>query len=168
MYLSRIRKCIIASAIVVAAGGSATYAQQAPQNTATASQATQVNEEEAISEASIKKFVKINKDMQSKQMEAQQKMVAVLSEQGMDANRFNELYMAQQQNKLEETKASEDEMVKFRKAEDKINVIQKGLGEEIQSAIQKEGMPQDEFQRIAMAYQQDEQLRTKVDGMMQE
>lgn len=140
------------------AAGSATYAQSTPAPAASSE----------ISDSNIELFAKINKDMMPQQMAAQQKMMAALKEEGMDAQRFQTLAMAQQQGKLDDAEPTEEELKKLETISGKIRTIQQGLQEEVQAAVVAAGMKPMDFQKVAMAYQQDPKVRSKVDNIMKQ
>lgn len=122
---------------------------------------------EPFSDDAIASFAKINKQLMPAQMEAQQKMVAILQEENLTPQRFQELAMAQQQQKMDEANPTEAELASMKNANEKLQVIQQEIGGKMQAAIKEAGMEQAEFQRIAIAYQQDENVRAKVDAEMQ-
>lgn len=157
MDLKKLRIVAIAIGLMMTAG-TATYAQ-VPAKPADAPK---------FNDAAIKEFVAINKQMMPAQMEAQQQMMAVLQAEDMEPQRFQALAMARQQGKMDDAEATAEELASFKTATEKITTIQQGLQEDMIAAIQESGMDQMEFQKIAMAYQADADMRARIDGMLQE
>lgn len=158
MKLKRLKRYAIVLGMMMACG-TATYAQMPAKPAAGTA---------TVSDAAIKEFVAINKEMMPAQMEAQQQMMAVLKAEDMEPQRFQAIAMAQQQNKIDEAEATAEELAAFKTASQKITTIQQGLQKDMAAAIEESGMDQMEFQKVAMAYQQDPEMRKKIDGMMQQ
>lgn len=121
-----------------------------------------------ISEASIKKFVEINKTLAPAQMEAQQKMVTIIQGSGLDMQQFSQMAMAMQQGDETYGDATADDKKAFEAAMEKIAPLQQEVEQKMMKAVEEAGMEMEEFQQIAMAYQQDAELQQKINGMMQE
>jgi hypothetical protein len=113
------------------------------------------------------KFVKINQEIIPLQEEMQGKMIQSIEETGLDINRFNELAQAQQAGNIKEVSQDPEEIAKFNEAGQKIVEMNQEIGEAYQQKMDEHDMDQQKFQQMMMAYQQSEQVRAKVDSMME-
>jgi hypothetical protein len=135
-------------------------AQQLPTD-----QQPRVNED--FTDEEYEQFVAINKDLIPLQQDADEKMMSAISDNGLEMQRFQELFQAQQQGNI--TDASEDpqELAKFNEAGQQIMKVQEEANEEIQKKITDGGMELQKFQEMSMAYQQSPKVKQKVDEMIQ-
>ncbi|EIM73898.1 hypothetical protein A3SI_17057 [Nitritalea halalkaliphila LW7] len=121
-----------------------------------------------ISDEDIEAFVDLNKKIMPKQEAMQQKMVAKIEEEGMDIMRFQQIAQAQEQGKLSEVAKDEEEMATFNKVGQMVMKMQEELQGEVMKMIEDSELGQQKFQMIFMAYQQDPEVRDKVEKMMAE
>lgn len=118
------------------------------------------------SEDDITQFVSINKETLPIQMAAQQKMMTVVQESGMDMTKFQTMAMAAQKGDQTLGGASDEEKAQFMALGEKLNALQQDLGTKMQEAVTASGMEPMKFQQMAMTYQQDASFRSKIDGLM--
>ncbi|MEQ8474427.1 MAG: DUF4168 domain-containing protein [Marinoscillum sp.] len=131
------------------------------------SQETQQADQD-FSDDEYDQFVKINVEIIPVQQEAQGEMMEAITGEGMEVDRFQELAQAQQQGKLADTAEGTDELAKFNKAGQKVMQTQKDVQLEIQKAINENGMSVQQFQQFSMAYQQDPEVKARVDKLIAE
>jgi hypothetical protein len=125
----------------------------------------QVNEN--FTDEEYEQFVSINMDLIPLQQDADEKMMSAISENGLEMERFQQLFQAQQQGNI--TDASEDpqEIAKFNQAGQEIMKVQEEANQEIQQKITDSGMDIQKFQEMSMAYQQSPKVKQKVDALIQ-
>jgi len=125
----------------------------------------QINEN--FSDAEYEQFVAINMDLIPLQQDADEKMMTAISDNGLEMERFQQLFQAQQQGNI--TDASEDpqEIAKFNEAGQQIMKVQEEANQEIQKKITDSGMDVQKFQQMSMAYQQSPKVKQKIDEMIQ-
>lgn len=111
-------------------------------------------------------FVEINLEIIPVQQEAQQDMVKAISNEGMEAERFQQLAQAQQQGTLKDLASDVDEITAFNNAGQKVMEIQQEMRLEMQQAINDSDMSMQTFQQFSTAYNQDQDVRSKVDQML--
>ncbi len=145
----------------------AALSQKADAQQSTPMQQTQPPAATNISDATLKKFVDINKKMAPHQQQAETQMVAAIQKQGLKPDRFNQILMARQKNDKTNAGATAEELGKFNTAAQNVMSIQKEIEPKITKVITDEGMKIEEFQQIATAYQSSPELQQKVNTMMQ-
>ncbi|WP_228527817.1 DUF4168 domain-containing protein [Pararhodonellum marinum] len=121
-----------------------------------------------FSEDDYKAFVKINKEIIPIQQDAQETMLKEIEGKGMDVNRFQEMAQAQQAGKITDVSEDPEEIAKFNEAGQKVMEVQQEAQQTIQKKIMEHEFPMEKFQQMSMAYNQNEEVRAKVDKMLQE
>lgn len=117
------------------------------------------------SEDEIETFVEANLDVTKVQQEAQKKSMAIIEKNDLDLDRFNEIVAIQQGQSEEE--ASAEEMKAFNAAAQEIMTNNKKTQSKMVAALENHDISQEKYQKIMMAYQQDEEFRQKVDSVVQ-
>ncbi|EON75003.1 hypothetical protein ADIS_4492 [Lunatimonas lonarensis] len=122
---------------------------------------------EDFSDAEIEQFVAINMDMMPIQQAAEAKMIDAIESAGLEIERFQQLFQAQQLGNI--TDASEDpqEIAKFNEAGQQIMKVQEEANQEIQQMILDADMQVQTFQEISTAYQQSPVVKAKVDQILE-
>lgn len=150
-------KMIVTAMVMMITAATTSFAQMAPAPGGSSD----------ISDSDIEQFVAIQKKTMPAQMEAQKKMVEAIQEEGMEPQRFQELFMAKQQGKLDDASPTEEEEKALTSAVATITEIQKDVQGKVQTEVEASGMDMMKYQQIVMKYQQDQEMRSKIDGMMQ-
>ncbi|RUA36130.1 MAG: hypothetical protein DSY77_01730 [Bacteroidetes bacterium] len=117
------------------------------------------------SEDEIETFVEANLDVTKVQQEAQKKSMAIIEKNDLDLDRFNEIVAIQQGQSEEE--ASSEEMKAFNAAAQEIMTNNQKTQSKMVAALENHDISQEKYQKIMMAYQQDEEFRQKVDSVVQ-
>ncbi len=117
-------------------------------------------------EEEIEKFVDANLEVTKVQQEAEQEAMAIISENDLEVERFNEIVAIQQGKSDEE--ATEEELAAFNAAAQEIMANNQKTQQQMTKVLNENGVTQKEYQQIMMAYQQDEEFRAKVDAVVQE
>lgn len=121
-----------------------------------------------VDEGELTKFVEIVQKIQPMGMEAQQKMMAAVQDEGLEVERFSEIMSAQQMPEGEsDAEVSPAELDKYEKAQGAIDKIQDDTQEEMERIIGDNGMTLDRYEEIMMVVQQDQDLMQRVQSMMQ-
>ena len=118
-----------------------------------------------ISDEKLEKFVEVSQKVQGESMKQQQKMMKVIQDEGLTAQRFNEIYKAQQ-NPNKESDASGKEKEQFKSAMGEIEAMNKQSQKEMEALIKEEGMEVDAYMSINQKLQQDEALQKRFRKLM--
>jgi hypothetical protein len=119
-----------------------------------------------ISDADIKLFVDASTRLMDLQQQSEQAMMAILEEEKLSIDKFNELAQAHQQQKLAEAEGTAEEKAAFNKSIQRMMEMQPDIEKNMQAAIQKDGMTMERYEQIMMAYQQDPAVQAKIQKMM--
>ncbi|WP_158858414.1 DUF4168 domain-containing protein [Lunatibacter salilacus] len=125
----------------------------------------QVNEN--FTDADYEQFVAINMDLIPLQQDADEKMMTAISDNGLEIERFQQLFQAQQQGNITDASDDPQEIAKFNEAGQQIMKVQEEANQEIQKKITDSGMEVQKFQEMSMAYQQSPKVKQKIDEMIQ-
>jgi hypothetical protein len=106
-------------------------------------------------------------DMMPIQQAAEAKMIDAIESAGLEIERFQQLFQAQQLGNI--TDASEDpqEIAKFNQAGQQIMKVQEEANQVIQQMILDADMQVQTFQEISTAYQQSPVVKAKVDQILE-
>ncbi len=122
-----------------------------------------------VSDDELEVFVDASMNAQTVQAESQQEMVAIVNDEGIGVETYNEIMQAQQMGEsVDDLDIPEDDVVKFESAYAQIQEIEEKMQEQLAHAVEDEGMDMDRFQEINMAIQQDPELQQRVQQMIQE
>ncbi|MEX0883321.1 MAG: DUF4168 domain-containing protein [Cyclobacteriaceae bacterium] len=114
------------------------------------------------------KFVKINADLIPMQMEIEEKMIAIVEDNGLEVNRFQALMQAQQQGNITDVSEDPEEIAKFNLAGQEVMKVQQESQEKLQKHITDNEMELEKFQEMSIAYQQSPEVKEKIDSKMAE
>lgn len=120
-----------------------------------------------VSDEELELFTEVSMVAQEIQRESQQEMLAIVDEEGLDVQTYNVIAEARfNEQSDDQIDVSAEDLEKFEKASEKVEVVQKEVEGEMVKAIEAEGMDMDRFMEINMAMQQDEELQQRVQQMM--
>jgi hypothetical protein len=136
-------------------GSAATFAQtpQLPQQ--------QQQQEVEVSDAELEKFATAFQQVRVITMEAQQEMAGVVTNEGMEIQRFNEIHEATLNPEAEVT-ATEEEKKKHQKIISNLETIQAGVQVKLEKAVQEQGITPARYEQIAMVLQNDPELQERI------
>ncbi len=117
------------------------------------------------SDEELKTFLKAAKEAMPLQQESQIKMVEEIEEKDLSVERFNIILEAHTRG--QEVDASEEELESFNKALDGIQDIQIEYEDKIVGKIENEGLSAELYQAIFISYQQDPELRMRIDALLE-
>lgn len=120
-----------------------------------------------VSDAELEKFVEVSSTVQEIQMESQMEMVAIVEEEGLEVETYNQIaevrHLGEDEDQLN---VSTEDMEKFESASESIAVIEQDLENKMEAAMEEEGMEMQRFMAINTALQQDPSLQQRVREMM--
>ena len=137
-------------------GGTATFAQtpQLPQQ-------QQQQQKVEVSDAELEKFATAFQQVRAITMEAQQEMAGVVTKEGLEIQRFNEIHEATINPETEIT-ATEEEKKKHQKIVSNLETIQAGVQVKLEKAVQDQGITPARYEQIAMGLQNDPALQERI------
>jgi hypothetical protein len=119
-----------------------------------------------ISDADLEKFANAFKEIQVINQASQQQMIAVIQEEGMEVQRFNEIFQAEQNpNQKSEMNAEEETM--FENINVEIKTIQKDSEKKMIGKIEDKGLSVNRYQQIMMAIQNNPEMQGKLQKHLQ-
>jgi nucleoid-associated protein YgaU len=156
----------VASVVLSMCFGNAALAQQAPAQGNKEAQPELKTED--ISDNDLRQFVQASAKAAAVQEESQKAMVAVVEEEKLSVEKFTEMAKAHQQQKLDSVPATAEEKAAFNKAAQRIMAMQPQIEQNMQQAIEKEGISLGKFEQIMLAYQQNAAIQARVQKMLEE
>ncbi|CAN5921855.1 hypothetical protein BH24BAC1_BH24BAC1_30370 [soil metagenome] len=123
---------------------------------------------EKFSTLELKQFVAANERAFAVQKESEKAMLTVIQEAQIDIDKFNEIAQAHQDQKLDQVKASPEELAAFNKAAQRIVDMQPVVHQTLVQAIEQDGMTIEKFEKIMVAYQQNPAVQEKVQKLIVE
>jgi len=120
-----------------------------------------------VSDEELQEFVEVSTVAQEIQMGAQNEMVAIVEEEGLDVETYNLIAEARfNEQSDEDLNVSQEDIEKFESASEAVSELEQKLDEEMTEAIEAEGMDMERFMELNMALQQDPELQQRVQEMM--
>ncbi|WP_236979027.1 DUF4168 domain-containing protein [Membranihabitans maritimus] len=117
-----------------------------------------------VTDQDIDKFVNAMKTVEKVNQEAQPKMVKAIEGAGMDPQSFMQISQTQQQGKKPDL--GEEEMKKFKEAQQEVQKVQLEANKKIEAEIAEHDLSVQRFNEIYLALQQDPELQKKVQQKM--
>ena len=154
-------------------------AQQAPQQKQMQQQPNQMGQMQQPSAANIdvsdeeaEAFVDAAVEAQEVQQKAQEKMVGIIEDKGLDVETFQKIAQSTQPNQPgqsnQQADVSEEQMRKYENASKALQEAQGEIQQDVFAAVKESGMEMQRFQEINQASQQDPELQQKLQQKMQE
>ncbi len=120
-----------------------------------------------ITDEELDKFTEVSMAAQQVQAEAQQEMIAIVEEEGLDVQTYNTIAEARFNDQDESAlDVSSEDIEKFNTASSEIEGMQAEVEQEMTKAVEAEGMEMDRFMEINMALQQDQELQQRMQQKM--
>lgn len=121
--------------------------------------------ENKVSDADLEKFADAYMSLQKGSQEVQQKLVSAIEEEGLTAQRFNEIHQASMDpNTASDASAEEKKQHKAALAE--VQKIQEGNQKKMEKKVKEKGLTMEKYQEIASKLQQDPEMQQKLQAMM--
>lgn len=121
---------------------------------------------ESYNDEELQQFAKAAEKLMTIQQETEQKMVQAIQEENIEIEKFNEILQSQQGQEADSIEASEEEMVSFNNAADKIMKIQTDVQTDMINVIESEGLEPQRYQEIMLAYQSDPEVKARIDSLI--
>ncbi|MFO7800029.1 DUF4168 domain-containing protein [Rhodohalobacter sp.] len=103
------------------------------------------------------------------QVEAQEKMQEAVEEEDITFERFQQMMMAMQNPQMaDEVNVTDEEMATLQTLQPALMEIQSEADEKMVTKIEENGLTTERYQNIVMAAQQDEELRARVEALLDE
>ncbi len=155
----RFTGCMVVLLLVFAATPAHGQFQQPPQP----QQAIDVSDEE------LQLFLDASLKAQEIQMELQMEMIAIVEDEGLEVQTYNDILEGLQMGASpEDMDMSTEEIEKFENASDQIGEIEEEMEVKLIATIEDEGMDLDRYQEIFAAIQTDPELQQKLQAMIRE
>lgn len=140
-------------------GGTAVFAQtqQVPQ---------QQQEQTKVTDAELTKFVKALQGIQVVTQQAQQQMMQVVKEEGMEIPRFNEIHEATINPEVE-VEATTEEIATHKEIIGQLETMQASIQQQMEKLIKDQGLSLEKYEQIAMRLQSDTELQQRIQQMIQ-
>ncbi|MGB3517084.1 MAG: DUF4168 domain-containing protein [Elainellaceae cyanobacterium] len=161
MLTSKFVKSALISMVLIGAPGAGTaFAQETlPSQPPQAAPASP-----EVSDSQIDSFVNAYQSIQQVQSQAQQDMIAALEAEGLTVEEFQ--MIAQAQQSPEASSVSPEQAEQLAAATEQISTIETSAQEDIQLAIQAEGLTPEEFNQILTLVQQDPALQEQINQQL--
>ncbi len=114
-----------------------------------------------VSDAELEKFATAFQHVRVISMEAQQEMSGVVTNEGMEIQRFNEIHQATLDPEVEVT-ATEAEKKQHQRIITNLETIQAGVQEKLEKVIGEQGITPARYEQIAMGLQNDPALQERL------
>jgi len=141
--------------------------EQAPQTQQDLNQFQPQQQGGEISDEELQKFVSASQQLQVINQEAQQSMIKIVEDEGLDPQRFNEIMQAQQ-NPNQEANATGEELKQAEAATKGLQKIQTQAMQQMQEKISDSGLTEQKFQEISMMLQNDPELQQRFQSLQQQ
>lgn len=116
--------------------------------------------EQKVTNNELTTFASVFEKLQAANEEAQQKMVLVVENEGLEMKRFNEIHVAFVNSNME-SNATKEELQKHKNAMEKIQKMQTELQLKMDGIVKKSGLSTKKYQRIALALKDNTALRDR-------
>ncbi len=141
--------------------------QQQPMDGQMQGQMQQPTIDTEVSDDELDLFLDASARAQEVQMGYQQQMIAIVEEEGIEVETYVQIAEGLQMGQAEEDlNVSEDDMEKFNRASASIEEVGQEMDNQLETAIEDEGMSIERFQEINMALQQDPGLQQRLQEKM--
>ncbi|MCM4165568.1 MULTISPECIES: DUF4168 domain-containing protein [unclassified Arenibacter] len=118
----------------------------------------------SVPDAELQLFAKAYQGIQVAQQDAQRKMIAVLEEQEIEIDVFNEIQQAKLQN--QEIEAAQSDVQKHAKAVEKIEKMQPEIQSKMEKIITDTNLAVEKYEQIAGALQSNPDLVKRLQKLM--
>lgn len=114
-----------------------------------------------VSDEQFDKFANAFQAVQQENMKAQEKMVAVIQDEGLTVEKFNEIHQASL-NPNAEVEASDEDKRKHKAALEKVEAMNDDIQKMMESKIEESGLTTEEFEMINQKVQADPEMQQKL------
>ena len=122
-------------------------------------------EAKKVTDQELNKFANAYQAVQVENQKAQQEMVAMIEESGLDVEKFQKIQKAQMDPNTE-VEATEKELTAHKQVMAKIQEMQPKLQSEMEGLIKKQGLTMQRYQEVAAAIQTNQELQQQLQAIM--
>ena len=122
-------------------------------------------EAKKVTDQELNKFANAYQAVQVENQKAQQEMVAMIEESGLDVEKFQNIQKAQMDPNTE-VEATEKELTAHKQVMAKIQEMQPKLQSEMEGLIKKQGLTMQRYQEVAAAIQTNQELQQQLQAIM--
>lgn len=120
-----------------------------------------------VSDEEIEQVASAINDLEPIQSEAQEKIQEAVEEEDITFERFQQMMMAMQNPQMaDQVNVTDEEMAKLQELQPALMEIQSEADEKMMAKIEENGLSVDRYQNIVMGAQQDEELRSRVEELL--
>lgn len=143
---------------VLAIGTASVMAQNAP--------LPQQQEKIEVSDAELTQFAEVFQKMRMMNQEVQKEMMAVVENEELELQRFNEIHQANM-DPNKEIQTTEEEDQKYKAVVAEFEVIQPEFQKKMEEVITESDLSMERYQQLAMALRSDAELQQRLQAIMQ-
>ncbi|WP_324721375.1 DUF4168 domain-containing protein [Salinimicrobium sp. HB62] len=114
-----------------------------------------------VSDQEIEKFAVTFQKMRMINQEAQQELSKVITDEGMEINRFNTIHQAQMDPE-KNVEMSKEEEKKYREVIEELNSMQAEFRQEIEEMVEESGLSFERYEEIGNQLQKDPELQERL------
>lgn len=118
-----------------------------------------------VSEKELNNFADAYQAVQAENRSAQQEMMTLIEDNGLDINRFQEIQKAQADPNME-LDATEEELKSHQKIMGELQKMQPELQTRMQGVIKDNGLTMERYQEVAAAIQADRELQQELQAII--
>ncbi|MEO2058663.1 MULTISPECIES: DUF4168 domain-containing protein [Mesonia] len=122
-------------------------------------------EAKKVTDQELNKFANAYQAVQVENQKAQQEMVAMIEESGLDVEKFQKIQKAQMDPNTE-VEATEKELTAHKQVMAEIQAMQPKLQSEMEGLIKKQGLTMQRYQEVAAAIQTNQELQQQLQAIM--
>jgi hypothetical protein len=122
-----------------------------------------------VSDEEIEQVANAINELGPIQVEAQEKMAEAVEEEDITFERFQQMMMAMQNPQMaDQVDVTDEEMAKLQTLQPALMEIQSEADEKMIEKIESNGLSIERYQNIVMAAQQDQELRSRVEALLED
>jgi len=125
----------------------------------------QQQEKIEVSDAELSQFADVFQKMRMMNQEAQKEMMAVIQEEDLELQRFNEIRQAKMDPE-KEVETTDVENKKYKAVVSELEEMQPELQKKMQEVIAGSDLSMERYQQLAMALRSDAELQQRLQQMM--
>ncbi|MFP4369233.1 MAG: DUF4168 domain-containing protein [Bacteroidota bacterium] len=127
---------------------------------------TEQTETKDVSKEELKQFATAFQEVQVVNQQAQQNMITVVEEEGLNVQRYQEIQKAHQ-DPNQDVEATSEELEQFETVSQELEKIQVEAQQQMQEKIVEEGLSVNRYQELATTIQNDPELQQKLQKYLQ-
>lgn len=122
-----------------------------------------------VSDEEIEQVANAINELGPIQVEAQEKMAEAVEKEDITFERFQQMMMAMQNPQAaDQVDVTDEEMAKLQTLQPALMEIQSEADEKMMEKIESNGISVERYQNIVMAAQQDQELRSRVEALLED